>query len=744
MNAFHLWYEQLTSLDRDIVLQHFCADAPLPLEELARRHALDWEHVRFRRNVVALSLDGVLARDRAVGEAIAQAERDLQTPCETSALLRRHPLLADRLGERLTVLQLLTGLRWQGAADDPTGQWSYDGDLGECAIATARALDLAPGESISLPAACRLLDQRAVPIPEAPDTLRSWLTHCGFTCDDRQVSAPLPASGEGAPAAPADLAQHLQRLANLLQINENLRLPMTLGEVLQKANEFHDDLGATARSIRDSLLGATGGWMPPAPGLSSQLEPTECHAEPGPELVTGRSRSFEEAEEAEVVEDNAELLADDSESALLDAAGLVERGEVPTAEDVGAFPSIVDRIVAVLDAEPKGLTTSRIKGALGPSVSQTQVAKVLFANDCFAITLAGTWYLLREPAESPAEAPAPAAELDLIAEAPAAATVQEELEALGSAHAFQLAVQPTDPVEGARIVDAPSAEPTAAAPVPILLDASAATQDDDIDETEDFFLASPGSPSSTREAQRAAWLKQLIDEAHGILARSAAPLSSREILATLGREGQLRTLRQGLVSDRRFVSAGWDTWTIDVRGTGTSRRACGDANLYGGTRRDDDRLDAVEAVLRKADHSLTLDELKTRAGVSIGASYLKQQIDADPRFSRSQKDQWALTEWGLPMYKPIKELVSDMVDEHGGAVDADEVVRVLCRDFGVKESSLRQTMSSPPFTARGGVVRRLTDGLATEPSVTPTHASQPRSNDSAPDVDDLMNKMGLI
>lgn len=109
---------------------------------------------------------------------------------------------------------------------------------------------------------------------------------------------------------------------------------------------------------------------------------------------------------------------------------------------------------------------------------------------------------------------------------------------------------------------------------------------------------------------------------------------------------------------------------------------------------------------------------------------------------------WALTEWGMPVYKPIKELVSDLVDAHGGAVAADEVIRLLQRDFEIKESSLRQTMSSPPFATRGGTVRRLGEDFGENEVSIP--ASQPasseesgRSVDETPDVDDLMGKMGL-
>lgn len=138
---------------------------------------------------------------------------------------------------------------------------------------------------------------------------------------------------------------------------------------------------------------------------------------------------------------------------------------------------------------------------------------------------------------------------------------------------------------------------------------------------------------------------------------------------------------------------------------------------------------------------LSTAELKERASLGIQTAYLKQKLDADPRFQRSAKDLWALNDWGLPVYKPIKELVGDMIDRNGGSVSADDVIRQLLRDFGIKEASLRQVMSSPPFTARGGVVRRLAEVEAEQART--ARIDTPAHND-APTADDLIEGMGLI
>ncbi|MFE6981109.1 hypothetical protein [Streptomyces griseus] len=159
---------------------------------------------------------------------------------------------------------------------------------------------------------------------------------------------------------------------------------------------------------------------------------------------------------------------------------------------------------------------------------------------------------------------------------------------------------------------------------------------------------------------------------------------------------------------------------------------------------DPERLDKIASVFQAAAHPLALAEIKERAGVRVGLGYLQQQMDADPRFTRVQQKLWALTEWGLAPYKPIRELLSDLVDAHDGAVSVDEAIRLLHRDFGVKASSLRSAMSVHPFSTRGGMVRRLgRPGMGASPSRRSVDMGAEVQSDEAPDVDGLIKQMGL-
>ncbi|WP_328513002.1 hypothetical protein OHB25_58280 [Streptomyces mirabilis] len=229
---------------------------------------------------------------------------------------------------------------------------------------------------------------------------------------------------------------------------------------------------------------------------------------------------------------------------------------------------------------------------------------------------------------------------------------------------------------------------------------------------------------------RQKWLQELRQDIHHVLLTADTPLSAPEIAERLGRYVQLRTLRKELQRDPQFQTTEHDTWTLESEPPHPTRRA-------------PQYLDTVADVLTRAERSMSTAELKEEARLEIQIGYLKQKLDDDPRFQRSAKDQWALTEWKLPVYKPIKELVSDLVDLHDGAVDAEEIIRCLMRDFGIKESTLRQVMSSPPFTARGGMVRRLTDTQPDQQLTTPADGDAPHDDD-APTADDLIKGMGLI
>ncbi|MFH8239987.1 hypothetical protein [Streptomyces sp. NPDC018321] len=598
MNAFDRWYKALSSFDRDLVLQCFCAEAPVPLGELASQHALSPKTARQCRNFLMDEFNRAVEGDSVLRAWIEHAERDLQRPCLVSSLLNRHAWLGETLGVRLTVLHLFTGMRWLDATTSvsATGQWIFMNDLEECGAATLGALDLDADEVMSLSTASALLHARQVPVPSDLNTLRQWLIHCGLDCEGGQVSLVRGKPPTETPVVSGRLPGLIDQLSALLLTNKNGKTVLTLGDLLSGAERVDGELGVVSRMLRDTTFMAGEGWV--VPDRSTDSERRQAVQGEG---IAAESSTTESDRSSRTAEEDEGRKAESDDSVPL-------AGMLANAGEAGFQASPGDLIAQLLEGCAEGMSTSLIEGALDGVVPPGDVAEVLFTDARFAITARGAWCL-----------------------------------------------------QDGSVTTAPS---------------SAA------------FLA------------------------------------------------------QGLFFGKDGASA-------------STTEAAGGVGSRGGLQRERDRLDKVEAALFEADTPLTVEELKERTGVTIGIQYLRQQIEGDARFSRSQRNQWALTEWHLPVYKPIKELIADMVDAHGGQVDADKVVALLRRDFDIKESSLRVAMSVAPFTARGGIVRRIGEGLhsggegAAIPASRTAEADasaeqQPRPVEEAPDVDDLMDHLGLI
>ncbi|MFJ6517420.1 hypothetical protein ACIQJ4_03985 [Streptomyces filamentosus] len=594
MNAFDRWYKGLSSFNRDLVLQHFCAEAPVPLGELASQHALLRETARQCRNFLMEEFNRSVEGDSTLSVWIESAELDLRKPCLVSSFLDRHVWLGENIGDRLTVLRLLTGMRWLDATTSasPAGQWIFMNDLEECVAATVRALDLDVDEVMSLPAASALLNARQVPVPSDLDTLRQWLIHCGLHCKGNQISL-IRSKRQPTETAVVSggLSELVDQLSALLQVDRKDKRLLTLGDILDEAETMGGELGVVSRMLRDTAFRAGEGWIVPDRATDFQRRrATENEGISVEPIITEGGSTSNAVEEVKIRESK-------SDGSIPPAGTLTDPDE--------ASPG--DLIAQLLEGCAEGMSTSLIEGALDGVVPQGEVAEVLFTDARFAITARGAWCL-----------------------------------------------------QGGPDTTAPSA-----AAIP----------------------------------------------AHGLSSLEEASASTTEVAAGVGSRG--------------------------------------------GLQRERERLDKVEAALREADTPLTVEELKERTGVTIGIQYLRQQIEGDARFSRSQRNQWALTEWHLPVYKPIKELIADMVDTYGGQVEADKVVALLRRDFDIKESSLRAAMSVAPFTARGGIVRRVGEDVDTgsEEAAVPAADTaetdalaeqQLRPVDEAPDVDDLMDHLGLI
>ncbi|MFE5257680.1 Lsr2 family DNA-binding protein [Streptomyces coelicoflavus] len=143
--------------------------------------------------------------------------------------------------------------------------------------------------------------------------------------------------------------------------------------------------------------------------------------------------------------------------------------------------------------------------------------------------------------------------------------------------------------------------------------------------------------------------------------------------------------------------------------------------------------------LRGAQCPLSLQRLAESMEGDVKTNSLRVQIAADDRFVRCDVDAWALAEWGMRPYRSIKDLVSEEVDLAGGEIAIKELVDKLTTQFSIKEITLRQVASSPPFTSRNGTVRRVVDLDGQRPA-SEQGEGEGRGNPSAVD---LVRDMGL-
>ncbi|MFJ4702515.1 histone-like nucleoid-structuring protein Lsr2 [Streptomyces sp. NPDC088768] len=149
--------------------------------------------------------------------------------------------------------------------------------------------------------------------------------------------------------------------------------------------------------------------------------------------------------------------------------------------------------------------------------------------------------------------------------------------------------------------------------------------------------------------------------------------------------------------------------------------------------------DRAFVTLREMQCPLSIQRLADCMDGKVNINSLRVQIASDRRFVRSDIDAWSLADWGLRPYRSVKDLISEELDLAGGEIPTEELVALLTTQFSIKEITLRQMASRPPFTSRNGTVRRLAD-LEGQNSVTVKDDAERPSESFAVD---LVRDMGL-
>ncbi|MFF0249798.1 sigma factor-like helix-turn-helix DNA-binding protein [Streptosporangium sandarakinum] len=115
--------------------------------------------------------------------------------------------------------------------------------------------------------------------------------------------------------------------------------------------------------------------------------------------------------------------------------------------------------------------------------------------------------------------------------------------------------------------------------------------------------------------------------------------------------------------------------------------------------------DKAEAVLAVSGGALTPEEIQERIGEDYSLVGIRNQLTADDRFLRLDRNKYGLTRWGGDQYLGIREMIVREIERAGGEESVNTIVANLTSRYDVSESSVRAYAGGPGFerTQRGWI-----------------------------------------
>ncbi|WP_433219285.1 sigma factor-like helix-turn-helix DNA-binding protein [Microtetraspora malaysiensis] len=115
--------------------------------------------------------------------------------------------------------------------------------------------------------------------------------------------------------------------------------------------------------------------------------------------------------------------------------------------------------------------------------------------------------------------------------------------------------------------------------------------------------------------------------------------------------------------------------------------------------------DKAEAVLAVAGTALSPEEIQARIGEDYSLVGIRNQLTADDRFLRLDRNKYGLRRWGGEEYLGIREMITREIERAGGEASVSTIVNNLTSRYEVSESSVRAYAGGPGFerTQRGWI-----------------------------------------
>ncbi|WP_084957409.1 sigma factor-like helix-turn-helix DNA-binding protein [Thermoactinospora rubra] len=113
----------------------------------------------------------------------------------------------------------------------------------------------------------------------------------------------------------------------------------------------------------------------------------------------------------------------------------------------------------------------------------------------------------------------------------------------------------------------------------------------------------------------------------------------------------------------------------------------------------------AEAVLAISGDPMTPEEIQERIGEDYSLVGIRNQLTADDRFLRVDRNKYGLARWGGEEYLGIREMIAREIERAGGEAPISAIVANLTSRYDVSESSVRAYAGGPGFerTQRGWV-----------------------------------------
>ncbi|WP_051839618.1 hypothetical protein [Streptomyces sp. NRRL F-5126] len=115
--------------------------------------------------------------------------------------------------------------------------------------------------------------------------------------------------------------------------------------------------------------------------------------------------------------------------------------------------------------------------------------------------------------------------------------------------------------------------------------------------------------------------------------------------------------------------------------------------------------DRAAAVLALHGEPLSTEGIHDRLADGTAISSMRNQIWADERFIRLDRNVYGLRSWGGEEYLGIREMIAREIEKAGGEAEASAIAEALSARFDVSASSVRTNLGGPGFarTRRGWV-----------------------------------------